>query len=322
MNEYVNGLMIEAFRPIFGFFASGNYRFYWLYVISGLCVTFLIAYRKGILPQTFSALINPKIWFSASAKIDYLLLFFNSILLYILGAGILYKIFTLLPAYFLLSGDFSSAASASPALLSAGAIGLTVSLFLVADFAHWFTHYLQHRIPVLWEFHKVHHSAESLNFFTSERFHPLDILFSILVKAFLIGSVNVLFILSFSEVLTVQTLFGANAIWAVTNIAGGAMRHAPVSYRYGDFWERWFISPEMHRVHHSENPAHFDKNFGGALSIWDRAFGTIYIPKDEENLTYGIGAESEKFRSLSYVYLGPFQNLLKKKSAGDQASAD
>src|SRR5438094_778580 len=83
---------------------------------------------------------------------------------------------------FVLAGylaDFLPKASDQPGILSptAAHIILMVALFLALEFAYWFDHYLSHKVPLLWEFHRVHHSAEVLTPFTNSRVHPIDSLF-------------------------------------------------------------------------------------------------------------------------------------------------
>jgi sterol desaturase/sphingolipid hydroxylase (fatty acid hydroxylase superfamily) len=90
------------------------------------------------------------------------------------------------------------------------------------------------------------------------------------------------------------------------NIFGGVLRHSPVWLSFGPTMERYLISPAMHQIHHSEKVEHFDKNMGGALAIWDRMFGTHYIPNGREVDKFGIGEETQDFRSLAVIYMRPF----------------
>ena len=82
----------------------------------------------------------------------------------------------------------------------------------------------------------------------------------------------------------------------------------------------------MHQIHHSDDPRHFDKNFGGSLAIWDRLAGTLYIPKGREITGYGIGPETTDYRTLSGLYWGPIRKaaaLLRRQpvQTEDQRSA-
>jgi creatinine amidohydrolase/Fe(II)-dependent formamide hydrolase-like protein len=73
---------------------------------------------------------------------------------------------------------------------------------------------------------------------------------------------------------------------------------------------RIFISPAQHQIHHSDAPQHFDKNMGFTFAIWDGLFGTLYVPKEKETLTFGLGPkENEKFSTFWSLYLMPFINL-------------
>ena len=123
---------------------------------------------------------------------------------------------------------------------------------------------------------------------------------------------NGIFIGIWGDHLTAASIAGANGIWAVTNYLGGVLRHSQFWISFGPKWERWLISPAMHHIHHSANPKHFDKNMGGALSIWDRWFGTIYYADEEAVKTFGIGPETEEFRSIKALYFRPFANAFKR----------
>ena len=85
-------------------------------------------------------------------------------------------------------------------------------------------------------------------------------------------------------------------------------------------------TPSHHRVHHGANEQYLDRNYGGILIIWDRIFGTLYVPTEHEHIKYGIGSETEDFRKLGVIYGRPFTaaaDHLKKRfgKAEKQASA-
>jgi sterol desaturase/sphingolipid hydroxylase (fatty acid hydroxylase superfamily) len=183
---------------------------------------------------------------------------------------------------------------------------LALTLFVADDFARYLGHWLEHRVPALWELHKVHHSAEVLNFITAERHHPLSLVFFALLSAAVIVPVNAIFLFAFPGVLSPLALFGANAFWVVANLAGGALRHSPVWLSFGPHVERWIISPAQHQIHHSTDRRHFDRNFGGTLAIWDRMFGTLYVTRRErEHIAFGLGAETKGYQSFFALYWRP-----------------
>lgn len=131
---------------------------------------------------------------------------------------------------------------------------------LVAEFLIWCNHFIRHKIHTLWLFHAIHHSQEELNVFTDDRGHFIDEL---------VGSLFT-FVPFF--------IFQVSDIYAITVIGiympiHNRFVHANIKMNLG--WLGWiFTSPQFHRVHHSREPEHLDKNFGVHLSIFDHLFGT------------------------------------------------
>jgi sterol desaturase/sphingolipid hydroxylase (fatty acid hydroxylase superfamily) len=294
---------IHGLSQIIGIFITGGLRHYWLAIITGLVIAFVVHKKTQPRESFIGQFFSYDAWRSPSAQNDYAILLINPLLSVVLFSGF-YSILTH-GADALTQGLAMPVENHSTAFILAIGALLTLTLFLVDDFLRWWLHYLQHRIPLLWEFHKVHHSAEVLNFATAERFHPLDVAFFQTVTLFTVGLVNGIFIALWGDHITAWTLIGANGIWFVSNLAGGVLRHSPSWVSFGPRWERWFISPAMHHVHHSGNQEHYDKNFGGALSVWDRWFGTLYIPNGKLKLDYGIGEETVHYRSLWQLYWRP-----------------
>ncbi|MEO1794022.1 MAG: sterol desaturase family protein [Pseudomonadota bacterium] len=137
-----------------------------------------------------------------------------------------------------------------------------IATLLILDLAIWFQHYISHHVPVLWRLHQVHHADADMDVTTAVRFHPIEILFSMLYKVALVA------------------LLGAPAVAVVVFeviLNGCAMfNHANVNLPgWLDRILRIFIvTPDMHRVHHSTERREHDTNFGFSLSVWDRVFGT------------------------------------------------
>src|SRR5262249_62134477 len=68
-----------------------------------------------------------------------------------------------------------------------------------------------------------------------------------------------------------------------------------------------FMSPEHHQLHHSTNPAHFNKNMGSCLALWDWMFGTLYVPgKEPEKLSFGVDPDDQYVHTITGAYLDPF----------------
>lgn len=171
---------------------------------------------------------------------------------------------------------------------------LTVLIF---DLAIWAQHLITHKIPLLWRFHRVHHADRDIDVTTAIRFHPVEIALSMLLK---IGLVY---------------LLGPPAIGIIVFeiiLNGTAMfNHANIKLPLGldAVLRRILVTPDMHRVHHSVHRHEHDSNYGFALSIWDRMFGT-YIAQPEkghEDMTIGLEWQDERPSKLGWSLLLPFR---------------
>jgi sterol desaturase/sphingolipid hydroxylase (fatty acid hydroxylase superfamily) len=150
-------------------------------------------------------------------------------------------------------------------LLSHVPAGLEIVVgYLLIELLGWFSHFLRHKVKVLWVFHEVHHSQTEMNPFTLFRVHPVD---------YLMAEVIVLLPSVFFE----ETLGIALAYLTISRLHD-ALTHSNIRTNLG--WLRFvFVTPQSHRVHHSVEPAYHDMNFGVTLCIWDRIFGT-HSPSD------------------------------------------
>lgn len=306
LNDTLTYAVIGLLMPAYDFLFDAGSRYFWFYCVTGLALAAGV-YRMREGAQSFkAALLNPPVWTSESAINDYILLVATPALRLTVLSWALLNWQTV--AGWVVAGlhwaGVSGTATDSNSIALAAL--LTVSLFVVDDFLRWWVHYMMHRIPELWEFHKVHHSAEHLNFATAERHHPLEVVITSAILAGGYGLVNGLFIGCFGETLTAYSVAGANIFLFIFNIAGGVLRHSPFWISFGPNVEHWIISPAMHQIHHSNRPEHFDRNMGGALAIWDRMFGTLHIPNGREVEGYGIGEETADFRSMGVILMRPF----------------
>jgi sterol desaturase/sphingolipid hydroxylase (fatty acid hydroxylase superfamily) len=155
-------------------------------------------------------------------------------------------------------------------------------LFVIADFIQWWTHVLLHRVPALWEFHKVHHSVEQMGFAAHFRFHWFE---TIIYK-------------SIQYIPLAMIGFGLDDFFIVyaTTIAIGHLNHANLYLPIGPL-KYIFNNPQMHIWHHAyEMPKHlpYGMNFGLSLSIWDYLFRKAYIPHDGRDIRLGF-PEIEKY---------------------------
>jgi sterol desaturase/sphingolipid hydroxylase (fatty acid hydroxylase superfamily) len=137
-----------------------------------------------------------------------------------------------------------------------------IAAILLTEFLMWFNHFVRHKIRSLWFFHAVHHSQKELNVFTDDRGHFIDQL---------VGSL-LAFVPFF--IFDVSDLYVVSVIGLYMPIHNRFV-HANIKINLG--WLGWLItSPQFHRVHHSADAAHLDKNFGVHLSLFDYLFGTAY----------------------------------------------
>lgn len=186
-------------------------------------------------------------------------------------------------------------------------IALTLVMVLAWDFGATYAHYLKHKVPLLWEFHKVHHSAEVMTPITAMRRHPIDGLFGAFVTIISIGVALAFWHLVVGHGAGAVTIFGSWAGIYIWRLLGYNLRHTHIWISYGDFWNRIFISPAQHQVHHSIDSKHYDTNFGHIFSFWDAILGTLYLPKHEERVKFGIAAEDmDDMQTLRGIYFSPF----------------
>lgn len=187
---------------------------------------------------------------------------------------------------------------------------LLYSLFtlLCYDFVFYVTHFTMHKVPALWAIHKVHHSAEVLTPLTRYREHFLAGPIWATGAALSYGFAGGLFGYAFAGQITPATVFNISFFTLLFGF-NGSFRHYHVQFRYPRWLELWLQSPAMHHAHHSYLPQHWDTNMAAVTSIWDRMFGTLYIPEKDEYTPWGIGPEmQDENRSFWQNTIGPFRD--------------
>ena len=200
----------------------------------------------------------------------------------------------------------------------------TVLLFLAWDFCSWLHHYLNHRVPLFWEFHKVHHTAEILTPITNFRLHPFDVLLYYNMIAVALGTTGGLLAFAFGPAADMFALDGTNVIRVVFLFAITPLQHTHVWIPFTGALGRILISPAHHQLHHSTNPIHFNKNLGSSLAVWDWLFGTLQIPtRERERLTFGIEPVQREHHSALGVTLQPLVEVFARAlpSGGQTAPA-
>lgn len=178
-----------------------------------------------------------------------------------------------------------------------GIVPETILAILVFDFAIWAQHLITHKIPILWRLHRVHHADRDIDVTTAIRFHPVEIALSMLLKiglVYLLGP-SALAIILFEIILNGTAMFN-HANLRLPEKLDAALRLV-------------LVTPDMHRVHHSVHRHEHDSNYGFALSIWDRLFGT-YIAQPEKghhDMTIGLQWQDDRPSKLSWSLALPFR---------------
>jgi sterol desaturase/sphingolipid hydroxylase (fatty acid hydroxylase superfamily) len=183
----------------------------------------------------------------------------------------------------------------------------TVAVFLAYELGYWLNHYLSHRIPLLWEFHKVHHSATVLTPLTNFRVHPIYMCIFLNIIAVFTGTANGLGDYAFGQATAQYGLSENNIILVFFIYLYVHLQHSQLWIAFTGWLGHLFMSPAHHQVHHSRDPAHFNKNLGSCLAVWDWAFGTLYVPASEpEKLSFGVEPDRAAAHSIKGEFLAPF----------------
>ena len=166
---------------------------------------------------------------------------------------------------------FQAAVASQPLLLQ------FAEIVVVADLSEYAIHRLFHRVPVLWRFHAIHHSAEALDWLAASRIHLVD---AIITRAL---AFIPLYVLGFAEpaVYAYLIFVSFHAIFVHTN----------VRFTFGRL--AWLVgTPRFHHWHHSAQPEAIDKNFAIHLPVIDRLSGTLYLPEHGWPTAYGIAGSA------------------------------
>lgn len=181
-------------------------------------------------------------------------------------------------------------------------------LFVVYDFVGYVAHRIMHSNSFTWRFHAFHHSARSFNIMTVHRVHPVD---SAVIK----------FFQTF-----VALVLGASAIdvfwFSFAVLLLGTVKHSNLLVTYPKPFNLIIQSPAQHWVHHSENPEHYDTNFGEILQIWDVLFRTHRdLTSDElKNLKIGTPDTVAFHDNLWELLIWPYRSVLNLKKGSKKRS--
>lgn len=288
----------------------------WPYLLSSIVVAYVI-YRfavkdsSGTSPGSFRTFAFPRdIYRHRSAVVDYkyalIDLTIQGIVYVPLISGCSWLIFKLMQN---ISGGAAVSATSPPNL-----IVLTLISFLLIDFGYFLAHYCMHRLPLLWYFHEVHHSAEVMTPVTVLRVHPVEKIVTALIST-LVGSVgSIAYAVSSDQQVNLVTISGVNIFVFYFRVFAIHLRHSHIWLSYGTILSHILISPAQHQIHHSVDPKHYDKNYGYVLAIWDVLFRSLYVPRQRETLQFGLaGTDPQDFSTVARLYILPFRKAMRHR---------
>lgn len=188
---------------------------------------------------------------------------------------------------------------------------VTLLLFLAYELGYWIDHYLKHRVPALWELHKAHHTAEVLTPLTTFRMHPLDTWIFANILAITMAVVSGIASYIFGDTARQYVISGNNLLLVLFIHAYVHLQHTHMWIAFRGWAGRIFLSPAHHQIHHSTNPAHFNRNFGSCLAFWDWVFGTLHMPAAKrEKLAFGVKPARDDVHSLTAELIAPVGHFL------------
>tara|TARA_R110002126_G_scaffold291800_1_gene458940 strand:- start:11374 stop:12183 length:810 start_codon:yes stop_codon:yes gene_type:complete len=170
--------------------------------------------------------------------------------------------------------------------------------FVILDFSVWLEHVASHKIPLLWRIHRMHHSDTGFDVTTALRFHPLEIVLSMLWKALIIVCLGppAVAVLIFEIVLNGTAMFNHS--------------NARLPLGLDRVLRLVLVTPDMHRVHHSSDHRETDTNYGFNFPFWDRLFKTYWAqPRlGHEGMEIGLKEYRDKAPSrLAWALMLPFR---------------
>lgn len=170
---------------------------------------------------------------------------------------------------------------------------------LLLDLLIYGQHVMMHNVPMLWRLHRMHHTELGLDVTSAVRFHPIEIVISMLIKMLFVLIMGI----SIEAVIIFEVLLNGLALFNHSNLKLPTALDAIL--------RKVIITPEVHWVHHSEIVSETNSNYGFNLSIWDRVFGT-YIDKptlDHVEMRQGLTEFGfEKPLSIQELIVSPFKD--------------
>jgi sterol desaturase/sphingolipid hydroxylase (fatty acid hydroxylase superfamily) len=312
-----------------------NQRIFFLYLGSaGLFAAFVYVRRRQNTGTTGRAsfggfvrfLFPREVWQSPSAWLDVRYFFFHQIFRILIYRGFLVSVIALAFATgsLVMTGELKVPAKTAGTPHAGLAIGFAVVALVLTDFVAFAIHFWQHKSPVLWEFHKVHHSAAVMHPLTNYREHPVDNLLYALATGAVLGLLMSVAVQFLGYVPDPPVIFSVSAGAFIFNIMAYNLRHSHVWLRWRpEILNQLFGSPAHHQVHHSSHPEHIDKNFAFIFPIWDVLFRSYCMPITNDNVRFGLDSgDGNDYRSCLGMYIVPFKKAAALTGSRGQSRAD
>ena len=280
--------------------ADPGKRLYWMHVLSAALLALIycrcVARRQSI-GDLASSVLDHAYWWNRSTKLDYGLFALNNFLKVAMFAPVLggQVAVSLVVTKFLHFNIAESHLFVWPPI--AITVAFTIVAFLFDDFMRFVVHWLMHRVPILWYFHRLHHTATTLTPFTVHRTHPVESFINSSRAVLSLGLMSGVFVWLFGHGLQVWDILGVNALGFVMTLAGSNLRHSHIPLHFG-VAESLLISPAQHQLHHSVDHNH--PNLGSFLSWWDRLCGSWMAGREARDLRFGLSTGSSETSANTY----------------------
>ena len=261
-------------------------------------------------------LVPKQVFLHRSAVLDYRFFVVNQLVMghlqlgrLVVGLAGLLAVSQMVTALLVMLFGPGSTEAHAPTLIAL--LGFTAVSLLAWDFGKYVAHYLTHKVPVLWEFHKVHHAAEVLTPISAFRAHPIDIMIDFLFRLLCTGVVGGVYAYLYPSGIAELTILGFNAVAFVIYYWIAHRQHSHIALGYGRL-SYVLVSPVMHQVHHSCEVHHWDRNFGFLFGFWDWMFGTIHVPRKDEPFRLGLPTGATGYQTVWELYATPFIGMARK----------
>ncbi|WP_298860768.1 sterol desaturase family protein [uncultured Gimesia sp.] len=194
-------------------------------------------------------------------------------------------------------------------LLPLGSASKLLLAIILLDAWTYCWHWMNHHIPLFWRFHRMHHSDTYMDVSTATRFHWGELIFSTLFRLLLIP------------------ILGLQAwhiiVYGILIFLSTQFHHANISIGRVDRFFRWlFVSPDMHKIHHSQIPEETNSNYSTVFSIWDRLAGTFRMRGDLKNIHFGLNEfEQPEWQTLIGMWKTPFSSKTNQQENKEQTDS-